>query len=444
MYRQANYFDSVGEDRHYEWQTPKHNFWCLIVSFILLVLVFILFYAQNKPRLDEFDVTVSDSEQNLSNFEFHIDYGKPTDFNRRANYGKTSTLNNDEFNNENYNGFRLYATCDIDREKYKENYNKGMAISRGSWVDEFVRNQVKDPNANAEYCLNPFQKMQCDVQLYSPYVSSIFSSIAKYKYTEKHPDELKNWYPYKGLYSVDKKQFYRNDTLYNENAFTLYRAVEYVVKCDTDTIGTIYNKLENGEVEKKYKVAITERNQYAFFDPDTFYSFYKTMYIGGIRKRFNPLINTSLCNFQINHMQFPNAKTNRLVISFNSPMNYDILSIKPDSVTDTQLIYYSPENISRIERGDLYVCARSIASMNIQETWNFIYATIIGIIISFGIEYWKRLYNYRRQRIHVSGRKYRFLEKGPIGILLMFWWIYDKCKCLFVRNKSKSTSTETK
>ena len=55
MNRQAaNYIESVGDNQHYEWQTPRHNWVCLVITIIALGILFFLFYADNRVNKEEF------------------------------------------------------------------------------------------------------------------------------------------------------------------------------------------------------------------------------------------------------------------------------------------------------------------------------------------------------------------------------------------------------
>lgn len=104
--------------------------------------------------------------------------------------------------------------------------------------------------------------------------------------------------------------------------------------------------------------------------------------------------NTSCIRIKANGLKLPVAKEQILSIGYGSPMQYDAISIEPDKRTTTSLIYSSPEKLEKINNEGLMVIARSISNMNKYETWNFIYATLIGIFVSFLIESLRGLLEY--------------------------------------------------
>lgn len=95
-------------------------------------------------------------------------------------------------------------------------------------------------------------------------------------------------------------------------------------------------------------------------------------------------------------------------------MVFDILSIEPDYKNSTKISYYSPEKIQEINERGLVVSARSITNANTQETWNFIYATLIGLVFSFLIEFIKRLYCYYKQKNYGMKKKNKKLPTSQI------------------------------
>jgi hypothetical protein len=103
-------------------------------------------------------------------------------------------------------------------------------------------------------------------------------------------------------------------------------------------------------------------------------------------------------------VEFPCEQNCRFVLSFASPMFFDILSVEPDSKNSNELVYSSPEKIQALKESGLYVFARDISANN-QEMINFLLATILGIIISYVIEFGKRLYNYRQQKSYEQRTK---------------------------------------
>lgn len=431
MYRQSNYFDSVGENHHYEWQTPLHNFWCLIATIAVLSVVFALFYFRNSSDPDVFDLSASAQNPNLSAFEFHIDFGKKREFDRKADYGKTSTLDNDTlYGDANFDGFILFATCDIDTTEYVKQLRQETAISFSPEIDSEIRNLSGNPKKEAQYGLYPFQEVYFKTNIESPYFSSFLNTIPRITQTPKHPHKNSYFY-YRGPYRAEYEHYFKNSILYSEHKFELFKAVEQTTQLDT--VDTIWEKLDERRLPRNY--VVKKKNSYGFYSPNSRFNYFNEMYIGGVNKGWNPFINSSVCQFIIKPIKFPEAKTNRLVLSFNAPMQFDIISIPPDSITDTQMFFYTPEKIKRLSTEELYVYSRSIASMNYQETWNFIYASLIGIIISFCIEFGKRLYNYRRQRLYKARAKLRTCEKLFLG--LMFWWTYDKCKHFISSKKWK-------
>lgn len=417
MNRQAaNYVESVGDNKNYEWQTPKHNFWCLLVTIFLLGITFALFYVQNRAGLDEFSVEIIDSVPNLKKFEYHIDFGKRKDFERGANYGRTTTISQEQFE-----GFRIYATCDIDKQKYLNILNdSAYIIHHGDSIEAQLRRMSNKAKPNASYGLYEFQNIHFKTRINSPYLSSIMSTRQKLKYTQDKPKVDTSLF-YEGPYKRDISYYYKKDTFCLISDFHLYKAVErtYVDKVVGEETRIIDGKMETVQKIGRYST-------YAIYSPDSVFGYFNEMFMGAANKHWNPFVNLSTCNIRIKGIQFPRAEQNELVLSFNAPMNFDIISISPDSATDTQLIFNSPAKIKRIEQGDLYVYARSVASINIQETVNFVYATLIGLIFSFLIEFSKRLYKYRRQRIFETGKETRLFEKLFIG--LMLWWAYDIVK----------------
>jgi hypothetical protein len=124
----------------------------------------------------------------------------------------------------------------------------------------------------------------------------------------------------------------------------------------------------------------------------------------------NPVVaankNISCIHINRNGLHFPKAVKKGFHIRYQSPMIFDAISIEPDSRTESILSYTSPAKIQQINTEGLTLVARSVANANFQETLNFVYATLIGLIFSFFVEFSKRLYNYRRQKIYEAGWKY--------------------------------------
>lgn len=409
----APYIESVGDNKHYDWQTPTHNRLCLGVTVLTLVGIFILFYHQNKVRLDEFNVEITDSLPNLRNFEFHIDYCKRVEFNRGANYGRTSTIQDENFDNTNYDGVRMYATCEINSSAFHKQQTLGFLNAFSSpKIDERLRElDTLEDKINMEYSIEPFQKLHFDIKIKSPYFSHAIP-ILYHTNTKDHPERNSGICFTPSIYEIRNSMYYVRDTF-----------------CTCDDC-YLHKPIRNKKGSRTYEI----------FDYDKKFAYFNEIYLGNVKKKWNPFVNMSICNIRINNIKFPRAEKNQFVLSFNSPMYFDIVSVKPDSVTDTQLIFNTPTAINRIQNGELYIYARSIASENIQDTLNFIYATIIGLIFSFMIEFRKRLYNQRRQAIYESGRPYRHGEAFLVPLAIYSLW--DYCYKIYISycyHKSRKT-----
>lgn len=350
MNRQAaNYVESVGDPMPRTWQTPKHNFWCLVLTLSLLGIVFLLYYLQNSVKLDTIELNYTGDSQCLKKFEYHIDFGQKGEFERQADYGRKTTLDGSQ-----YYGYRVFFTCKLDVEKYNQ-YLRAHQDDLSKVKDRYV-----------------YQQFNVNTKFHAHGVG--IPSYHYILYTQEHPQK-KTWDNLTGQFHQEVNVYTHKDTICYKNKISLFGSKNKVSECEYNIKSPRLSDVGIGRIRK-----------YRFFS------------------------NIGITNVRFKKVVFPDIDKKEMILSFSSPMYFDIVSIQPDHRTDTQLFYESPEKIRQIENGDLYIFARSITTINHQETLNFLYATLIGIIISFCIEFMKRLYTAKKDEKFLMKQKAIYRE----------------------------------
>lgn len=361
----ANYVESVGDNKHYEWQTPWHNRWMWLFTVLLLAVIFGLFYLQNKVHKEEFIIRFDEYDQNVNDFSGPLVKIAETDTILPAFARFDVEIQHDysgDFSQKT-NLVNIYPNKDL------KNY---VAISTITQLDTTVVPKVYY-ELKIEEPLKPKwwqhdtvlvdKLLTCEIDLVDSYFEKILSKGTLNPIDTT--DELQG----------NCIMSYNNTK--NDNNITHLRSLKFFSQY-------VYN----GQIKKDARTIPM------------------LIYLGNSKwwRIFN--INSSCITIKKGGMKLPRAKKRALHISYQSPMTFDVLSLQPDSISATSVVFSSPEKLKNISDNGLTIVARSVANANFQETLNFVYATLIGLIFSFFVEFSKRLYNYRRQKIYEAGWKY--------------------------------------
>lgn len=410
MNRQAaNYIESVGDNQHYEWQTPRHNWVCLVITIIALGILFFLFYADNRVNKEEFyiDCKCDPRQPPFAIFDINIRYDYSGDF-ALAQDGVTIRGKNGE-KIKNY--MSIYATIQQDTShtpnaEYKivpESFQPSNTEEHPELV--LVERKVE----GCVKAITAYDRMDIDANLITakngtPQIPLLFEEI--------YANSLNRIESYSESCTIvnDFTLEVFNDFWYQKSdsikiIFGDNRTI--IMPIDNYIKSTYFTNRLNKAKENGYNDELDMYKKHRFRNK----LFVSPIYIG---KRGWHLFNKNSSCIHVKSLQLPNATDKALNICYESPMVFDILSIEPDYKNSTKISYYSPEKIQEINERGLVVSARSITNANTQETWNFIYATLIGLVFSFLIEFIKRLYCYYKQKNYEMKKKNKKLPTSQI------------------------------
>lgn len=391
MNRQAaNYYESVGDSMPRPWQTTRHNvIWLIITLFLFLFLLF-LFWFFNRTSLEE--ATISLTEQKEKNriigSTIYLTYSQAGDFYFSENGNVTYTM----FTNNRFVRFFMPARCQLftinyfDQDKIvKEDTLVSLNLKGYSLVAEANKDSTKRLSSEKKYL------QYSDMLFYAKIKSSLINPYIPHKnYSDKRllPD----------LYRYEER-----DIRYTEDTLTLRQNIHlYATKLVT------YDDSELDNL-KKYFREHPEKKQLQGQEVYSFLPLLKQTFVFADSKRYSHQLdiwkwkrnlrftNRTCCNLYIKSVEFPCDSNCRFILSFASPMYFDKLSITPDEERANEIIYSSPEKIEELKNSGLYVYARDVSANN-QEMLNFLFATILGVLMSYVIEFSKRLYTRHKDK----------------------------------------------
>ena len=434
----ANYVESVGDNKHYDWQTPKHNRLWLLFTLASLGLVLWLFITQNTVHEEEVSISLQEIDSlnaPFASLEVNLSYDYSGDFTYSSDnilvYSKKTGKPSKDFLWA-YAVFSLKGT-DENHQYVKVTNDYNMRHKQGKRPEMVLVEKT----------------LECDMvfnTVYRPVFNHTMYKITG-KYTAQKPFEKKYILPqtlddYSTYLSGDTIHTHTISQLYYKSLFgkkkhpVAFPRTTHVIDPQTG-IETLKHTQEVQDMDyDEYMDYINqEAKNYRIVMPtittevvESFYALHATtsyinktdtlyMYSG---KSHMPLANknVSCVRIQQGGLQLPNAEKTSFNIRYQSPMLFETLSIEPDIQTGTMISYTSPEKLKQINDEGLMIVARSIANANFQETLNFFYATLIGFIFSFIVEFTKRLYSYRRQKIYAAGWKYYPFYSIPKSIIL--------------------------
>ena len=397
MNRQAaNYVESVGDPMPRIWQTKKHNIIGLCIVSALFILFSLFFWFFNHTSLDIADISLT--EQNPNNCvlasNIYLTYSQSGDFDFSENGEVTYYPSENRWK-------RLWspAKCAVFAENY---YDQKRIIAEDTLtilnVSDYERPSFANSDKNRAISDKKEYIIYSDLLFSTKFKSSLVSPINFYE-IEREKSLYADFYRYEDQVSM----IAHRDTILAERNMHLY------AKVIMDTVITgkelIDNKLISTEQTKEGTQYIYKADykclmylipkEYVFGNKQRNSS---TLFLFGIQ-RYLRLANRTCCNLYIRSVQFPCDSDCRFILSFSSPMYFDKLSIEPDEENPNEIIYSSPEKIKLLKASGLYVYARDVSS-NKQDMLNFFFATMLGILISYFIEFCKRLYNARMDKLY--------------------------------------------
>lgn len=381
MNRQAaNYIESVGDPMPRPWQDKRHNkIWLYIVGGIFLVIL-ALFWLINGTSLEE--ATISIKEQHKHNHiiqsNIYLTYAHNGDFNFAEN-GEVRYVMPKNF----WQRFIAPATCQMFCKNYydqdeiiKLDTLTSLDLSKYGAPEGWNKDSSKVITNNKEYFR--YSDLSIDAKIKS---SLIFPRFIPYK--------LDTNVVYADAYRYsERKKSIKKDILTcstKEHLYGKHIINQWIISESDQTV-----KIENGE-QKIHTQEIGQKEIHIFGDASINS---QQIDIFRIARRLPRITNRTCCNLYIKKIEFPCDSNCRFILSFASPMSFDKLSIKPDEERPNELIYSSPEKILQLKESGLYIFARDV-SMNNQEMLNFLLATFLGILISYFVEFSKRLYTRR-------------------------------------------------
>lgn len=419
MNRQAaNYVESVGDNKHYDWQTPKHNRWMLAITVSLLIFVFWIFIKQNTIHREVMSISLVDVDTTSSpllSCNVSVNYDYSGDFIHSSDgkiYNTKNFVTVDASIVMSENGTNHHYTMVPDNYTMHHDYGKrpeqvlvtkklecdfSLQTVYRPVIDHKVYNITKAYTEN-----NPFSKQfiepnaLVDVNAYLD--GDIIRTHAKWDVFNK---SLLN--PRKNSIII-RTQTYNQSTgeTISKDSVVMMSYEEYknwLLVTNKKKNTSVPNQILNEEkiVEPFYEVQVRNPNNVVKE---------KLMLYSGHNQLLLANRNVSCVYINQGGLQLPKAQKQEFTLGYQSPMLFDEISIEPDKRTESKLIYTSQEKLQQINEEGLMIVARSVANANVQETLNFLYATLIGLIFSFFVEFNKRLYNARRQRIYASGEEY--------------------------------------
>ena len=93
MNRQAaNYVESVGDNKHYEWQTLKHNRWGFGISLFFFIVLLVTFWLFNRTSLETASISLKETAENnnIEQSTIYMAYSQVGDFNFAAKEGEVT------------------------------------------------------------------------------------------------------------------------------------------------------------------------------------------------------------------------------------------------------------------------------------------------------------------------------------------------------------------
>ena len=388
MNRQAaNYIESVGDPMPRAWQTNKHNWIWLGITLSAFISVFIFFWFFNRTSLET--ATISLTEQNERNriikSTIYLTYAQVGDFDFSAN-GEVS------YNNPKncWERFWSPASCQLFAENY---YDQDKIVAEDKPTALNLEGYDCPPRVNKDSA-----KFITDKKDYYRYSDLLFN--VKFKSSLINPLKTRKVRSIKQL------------------GADLFRFEERTIVTHKDTVSLSANMHLYGrryvDIQEHYDSSFTEDSRLIHkntivYKPYTVFADVarntRDLYLFHIR-RYLRMTNRTCCNLHIQSIEFPCNLNCRFVLSFSSPVYFDKLSIEPDEVKPHEIIYSSPEKIKALAESGLYVYARDVSANN-QEMLNFFLATLLGILISYVIEFGKRLY--------VAQKDKKFLKETTQG-----------------------------
>ncbi|MBQ6790173.1 MAG: hypothetical protein IJP76_01805 [Paludibacteraceae bacterium] len=430
MNRQAaNYVESVGDKTHYEWQTPWHNRMWLCITIAILAGVFWVFIKQNEIHEEELSISLQKTDTfsaPLKACDIEIRYDYSGDFSYSP-IGKVKTKNKQGEYEDVKDFVWVYATItpmEIDTKPFYSKVPKNYKMNHkyGERPERILVERILD----------------CDMSLntlYRPVINNEMQKITG-KNTKKHPYQQRYINPnalvdYTAYVEGDVIKMHSTSQVYSKSLLKNKKVcvaispknIVYADRASGRTIGqkTIpgeYRMMDIDEYEKYLSTNFKPHQVDSISAEVLAEKFFSTRVNSSYNRKDtldmfhgrNPiaLTNRNVSCVRINRggLKLPDAQKQGFHIRYQAPMIFENVSITPDLQTENTLSYTSPEKLKLINQEGLIVVARSLANANIQDTLNFVYATLIGLIFSFFVEFNKRLYNYHRQKVYASGEKY--------------------------------------
>lgn len=378
----ANYVESVGDPMPRAWQTKKHNRIWLGITLCAFLGVFVFFWFFNRTSLET--ATISLTEQNEKNritqSTIYLTYSQAGDFDFSAN-GEI-TYNNPK---NGWERFWAPATCQLFAKNY---YDQDKIVAEDKPTTLKFEGYECPPSVNKDN-----SKYITDKKDYYPYSDLLFKT--KFKSSLLNPLKI------------------RKERLYKQFGADLYRFEERTVITHKDTISLSANMhlyaqryidIQEHEESSYTEDSLLRYKSYVTYKPYVIFADAarktRELYLFTI-KRYVRLTNRTCCNLHIQSIEFPCDSNCKFVLSFSSPMYFDKLSIEPDEAKPHEIIYSSPEKIQALKDSGLYVYARDVSANN-QEMLNFFLATLLGILISYVIEFSKRLYVAKKDEKYLN------------------------------------------
>ncbi len=382
----ANYVESVGDPMPRKWQDKKHNITWLCVVLSVFVLTFVLFALFNSTKLETADISLTEQNENncILGSTIYVTYAQGGDFNFSAN-GEVTFRQPESWWKRKISPASLcvFAQNLYDQDRIIKEDTLTTLNFKGYKLPDF---------ANSD----PMRKIT-DEKEYIRYSDLLFSakiksSLVSLFHLNRHiePKIL-----YGDLYRFEEKDGrIKRDTIISKSHMHLYakRCIDTIYASPENDVLIDSVRVPEGII-KRYQRAAHLKTNYVFNNSSR-HSYDLSLFRFSRYVRF---YNRTCCNLFIRSIEFPCKENCRLVLSFSSPMYFDKLSIKPDIENPNEIIYSSPEKIRALQESGLYVYARDI-SINYQDMLNFLLATFLGIMISYIIEFVKRLYTARKDK----------------------------------------------
>lgn len=388
----ANYYESVGDPMPRPWQTKKHNVIWLITTLFLFVFILFLFWFFNRTSLEEATISLTEQKENnrIIGSSIYLTYSQAGDFYFSENGKVTYTLPT----NNRFIRFFMPANCQLftinyyDQDKIvNEDTLTSLNLSGYSLVPEANKDSTKRLSDEKKYL------QYSDLLFYAKIKSSLINPYIPHRnYSDKRL--LADLYRYE-----ERNIHYTKDTLTLRQNIHLYAASCHLDYDETEMHNLTTYLREHPEIKQ------LQGNELYSLVP----SLYQSNYVFADSKRKSRQLdiwkwarrmrftNRTCCNLYIKSVEFPCDSNCCFILSFASPMYFDKLSISPDEEIANEIRYSSPEKIEELKKSGLYVYARDVSANN-QEMFNFLFATILGVLMSYVIEFGKRLYTRHKDK----------------------------------------------